>query len=128
MLNFIDMVETCYQVYNLSAFGIIQEQTRGKEEDMREYEVVLIAHPDLDETNLNTAVDKVKSWITESGGEVSKVDKWGKRRLTFAIRKQREGQYVLVKAGFNPSFSSELERNLRFLEPIMRYMITAVEE
>ena len=57
---------------------------------MREYEVVLIALPDLDETNLNTTVEKVKTWITTSGGTVSKVDKWGKRRLTFAIRKQRE--------------------------------------
>ena len=95
---------------------------------MREYEVVLIAHPDLDETNLNNTIDKVKSWITDSGGEVSNVDKWGKRRLTFAIQKQREGQYVLVKAGMNPTFTNELERNLRFLEPIMRHMITAVED
>lgn len=95
---------------------------------MREYEVVLIAHPDLDENNLNAAVDKVKAWINESGGEVSKVDRWGKRRLTFAIRKQREGQYVLVKANMAPSFTSELDRNLRFLEPIIRFMITAVEE
>jgi small subunit ribosomal protein S6 len=95
---------------------------------MREYEVVLIAHPDLDETNLNTAIEKVKTWITDASGNVVKVDKWGKRRLTFAIRKQREGQYVLVVAQMNPTFTIELERNLRFLEPIMRFMITAVEE
>ena len=80
---------------------------------MREYEVVLIALPDLDETNLNTTVDKVKAWITNGGGTVSKVDKWGKRRLTFAIRKQREGQYVLIMAEMDPKFTSELERNLR---------------
>jgi small subunit ribosomal protein S6 len=94
---------------------------------MREYEVVLIALADLDETNLNTMVDKVKAWITTAGGTVSKVDKWGKRRLTFAIRKQREGQYVLIKAEMDPKFTSELERNLRFLEPVMRFMISSVE-
>lgn len=94
---------------------------------MRNYEVVLIVHPDLDETAFNAAVDKVKGWITGSGGTVSKVDIWGKRRMAYAIRKQREGQYVLINAEFAPSFSADLERNLRFLEPVMRFMITVVE-
>ena len=95
---------------------------------MREYEVVLIALPDLDEINLNSIVDKVKAWITDGGGTVSNVDKWGKRRLAFAIRKQREGPYVLIKAEMDPKFSGELERNLRFLEPIMRFMVSSVEQ
>jgi small subunit ribosomal protein S6 len=94
---------------------------------MHEYEVVLIAHPDLDETNLNNTIEKVKTWITEANGNVSKVDRWGKRRMAFAIRKQREGQYVLIKAEMPPSFTNELERNLRFLESVMRFMITVVE-
>lgn len=94
---------------------------------MHEYEVVFIAHPDLDETNLNSMIEKIKTWITEAGGNVSKVDKWGKRRLAYAIRKQREGQYVLIKAEMAPAFTSELERNLRFLESVMRFMITVVE-
>jgi small subunit ribosomal protein S6 len=94
---------------------------------MHEYEVVLIAHPDLDEINLNSTIEKVKTWITEANGNVSKVDRWGKRRMAFAIRKQREGQYVLIKAEMSPSFTSELERNLRFLESVMRFMITVVE-
>jgi small subunit ribosomal protein S6 len=129
VLNFDSLVEACLQVYNLSAPGILRGQTRGKEDFfMREYEVVLIALPDIDETNLNTMVDKVKAWITTAGGTVSKVDKWGKRRLTYTIRKQREGQYVLIKAEMDPKFTSELERNLRFLEPIMRFMISSVEQ
>jgi len=95
---------------------------------MREYEVVLIALPDLDEINLNLNIDKVKAWITTAGGTVSKVDKWGKRRLAFVIRKQREGQYVLIKAEMDPKFTNELERNLRFLEPVMRFMISSVDQ
>jgi small subunit ribosomal protein S6 len=47
--------------------------------------------------------------------------------MTYIIRKQREGNYVLVEAGFEPSYTVELERNLRFLEPVMRYLITVVE-
>jgi small subunit ribosomal protein S6 len=95
---------------------------------MRNYEIVFIAQPDLDETALNSVVEKVKGWITEAGGSVEKVDLWGKRHMTFAIRKQREGQYVFIQAQMAPSFSAELERNMRFLEPVMRFLITAAAE
>ncbi len=94
---------------------------------MRNYEVVFIVHPDLDETALNGVVDRVKGWITDAGGSIAKVDLWGKRRMAYAIRKQREGQYVLVEANMPPTFSATLERNLRFLEPVMRFLIRSVE-
>lgn len=94
---------------------------------MRNYEVVIIVHPDLDETALNDAVEKVKAWITNAGGAVEKVDMWGKRRMAYSIRKQREGQYVLVHAQMAPTFSAELERNMRLFEPVIRFMISAVE-
>ena len=94
---------------------------------MRNYEVVIIVQPDLDETALTGVVDKVKGWITESGGTVAKVDMWGKRHMAYAIRKQREGQYVLFQADIPQTFSATLDRNLHFLEPVMRYLITAVE-
>jgi small subunit ribosomal protein S6 len=95
---------------------------------MRNYEVVLIVHPELDETAMTGVVDKVKGWITDSGGSVTKVDQWGKRRMAYAIRKQREGQYVLVEAQMAPEYSSTLERNLHFLEPVMRFLITVENE
>jgi small subunit ribosomal protein S6 len=94
---------------------------------MRKYEVVFIVNPDLDETALTGLVDRVKAWITDAGGSVEKVDLWGRRRMAYLIRKQREGQYVLVESQMAPSFTAELERNLRFLEPVMRFLITAVE-
>jgi small subunit ribosomal protein S6 len=94
---------------------------------MRNYEVVIIVQPDVDETALTGVVDKVKGWITESGGTVAKVDMWGKRRMAYAIRKQHEGQYVLVQADMAPTFNATLDRNLHYLEPVMRYLITAVE-
>lgn len=94
---------------------------------MRTYEVMLIIHPELDETATNEAVEKVKGWITSANGTIAKVDMWGKRRMAYSIRKQREGQYVLVTADFPPAYTAELERNLRFLEPVIRFMITAVE-
>jgi small subunit ribosomal protein S6 len=108
--------------------GNIQEQTRGKEEfPMREYELVFIVHPDLDDTALKDVVEKVSGWITEAGGLVSKVDLWGKRKLAYAIRKQKEGQYVLLQTQMDPAFGATLERNLRFLEPVMRFLLISVD-
>ena len=94
---------------------------------MRKYELVCVFQPDLDETAFNGLLEKVKGWITESGGSVTKTDIWGKRKLAYAIRKQNEGQYVLLKIQIDPAFSATLERNLRFLEPVMRFMISYVE-
>ena len=94
---------------------------------MREYEVVFIVHPDLDENATNEVVERVKGWITEAEGTVDKVDHWGKRKLAYPIRKQNDGQYFLLKTHMAPSFVTELERNLRFLEPVMRFLITVIE-
>ncbi len=90
---------------------------------MRNYEVIFIVHPDLDENAMKGVVDRVQGWIKDSGGSIDRVDQWGKRRMAYSIRKQREGQYVYMEAQFNPSYSTELERNLRFLEPVMRFSI-----
>jgi len=95
---------------------------------MRNYELMFILHPDLDEANVESNVERVKSWITESGGSVIKQELWGKRRLSYKIRKQAEGIYVLLQASLEPSFTAELERNLRLTEQIMRFLLTAMDE
>jgi len=92
---------------------------------MREYELVVIIHPDLDDEAINSALDRIKGWIEESEGEVEKVDNWGKKRLAYQIQKQDEGIYYLMDLNLVPSSIEELERNLNILEPVMRYMIVA---
>ncbi|MFN2235446.1 MAG: 30S ribosomal protein S6 [Anaerolineales bacterium] len=94
---------------------------------MREYELIFIVHPDLEETATNEVVERVQGWITEAGGKINKVDHWGKRRLAYPIRKQNEGQYFFLLVELNPTSVAEIERSLRFLEPVMRFLITAVE-
>jgi small subunit ribosomal protein S6 len=89
---------------------------------MRAYELVLIVHPDLDEAAFNGVLERVQGWITEAGGEVTKVDLWGTRDLAYPIRKQTQGQYVLFETNMAPEFGIELERNLRLLEPVMRFL------
>ncbi len=93
---------------------------------MRKYELVCIVQPELDETAFKGAVERVQGWVTESGGTVDKVDVWGRRRMAYNIRKQREGQYVLLNLTLEPKATGELERNIGFLEPVMRHMLVAV--
>ena len=93
---------------------------------MRDYELVFIVHPELDDTALKGVVDRVQNWITGAGGSVDKVDMWGKRRMAYSIRKQKEGQYVLLNISLNPTSATGLERNLRYQEAVMRHMLSAV--
>ena len=90
---------------------------------MHKYEVVVILHPDLDESAITELIEKVQGWITGAGGTVEKVDRWGKRRLAYQIRKQRDGYYVMINALIPAEFNTELERNLQIQESVMRFMI-----
>jgi small subunit ribosomal protein S6 len=93
---------------------------------MRDYELIFIVHPDLDDTAFKEVVERVKGWITDGGGAVSKVDFWGKRKLAYPMRKQNEGHYVLIETQLDPTFGVTLERNLRLVEPVMRFLLTNV--
>ena len=91
---------------------------------MREYELVYIINSELDENAAKDVQDKVKGWIQDAGGQVLKTDLWGKRRLAYPVRKQIDGLYIAMDVKMAPAFSAELERNLRFLEPVLRFMIS----
>lgn len=93
---------------------------------MREYEMIFIVHPDLDEKALDEVISRVSSWITEDGGEIIKSDIWGMRKLAYPIRKQSEGQYVLMQIKMAPTFGAQLERNMHFLESVMRFQLIAL--
>ncbi|MDH5605631.1 MAG: 30S ribosomal protein S6 [Anaerolineae bacterium] len=95
---------------------------------MRPYEVAFIIHPDLDDSAFKEVLDRVQAWIKDAGGKVTKVDHWGKKKMAYEIRKQKEGQYVILQAEMEPSFCTELERNMRFQESVMRFMITRPPE
>ena len=74
---------------------------------MRQYEVAYIVHPDLDETAFAEVNDRIRDLIEKGEGKVTKVDLWGKKRLAYEIRKQREGQYVFLQTEMPPALCSE---------------------
>jgi len=92
---------------------------------MREYELVLIIHPDLDETAFKEIIERITGWIKNDGGEIIKTDVWGRRQLAYPIRKLNEGQYVLLHMKMNAQFGKTIERDLRYMESILRFMLIA---
>jgi small subunit ribosomal protein S6 len=91
---------------------------------MRDYELMCIVHPDLDESALADMVKRISGWITDAGGAVVKTDVWGKRQLAYPIRKQKQGQYVLFQVNMDPKTGALLERNLRIQEPVLRFLLS----
>ncbi|MCD6425464.1 MAG: 30S ribosomal protein S6 [Anaerolineales bacterium] len=95
---------------------------------MRDYELVIIVTPEIDETATAEVVEKVKSWITEVGGSIESFEEWGRQKLAYLIRKNKEGQYYLFNLKLEPSAVVNLERNFRLQESILRFLIINRED
>lgn len=94
---------------------------------MRNYELVYILRPNLEEEAKEAVLNKVKS-IIETGGEVEKVDVWGNRKLAYEIQKLTEGYYVLVNFKATQEIPKEIDRNLKIMDDAIRHMIVNLDE
>ncbi len=94
---------------------------------MRDYEMMIIIDPTVDERNLGTFVDKLLQVVPNEGGSVEKVDIWGKRRLAYDINKRSEGIYVVVNMKATPATAQELDRQLGLNEVILRTKLLRAE-
>ena len=95
---------------------------------MREYEVMYIIKPDLEEEKYASIIEKYNTLIQNNGGEIISVEPWGKRRLAYEIEKLREGYYVLLRIKAEPELPAELERNFRIADEVIRYLIVKIEK
>ena len=90
---------------------------------MREYELTLILKPTLNEEGVNATSQKVEGWITSGGGELMSATPVGRKRLAYSLGHQRDGTYVLLQFRARPESLSEMERNLRLSEDVLRHMV-----
>lgn len=95
---------------------------------MSPYECVFILRPDVDEEATEVAIQRVLGQVVDIGGTVENVDRWGKRRLAYEIRDQREGVYTVIKFHAAPGHTAELERNLRLAGDVLRYLVVKLED
>ena len=93
---------------------------------MHKYETVLVFQADLDEAVLNIAVETVETLI-KTNGEVTKIDRWGKRKLAYPIRKQFEGYYVYMTFDSEPSEIVNIKRTLGYNEQVLRFIILRLD-
>jgi small subunit ribosomal protein S6 len=87
---------------------------------MRHYEVMVIIDPDTDDRQVQPTLDKHLEVITKAGGSVDNIDLWGRRRLAYEINKKTEGIYAVLQLTAEPDDVSELHRQFRINESIMR--------
>ncbi|WP_132992573.1 30S ribosomal protein S6 [Gordonia zhaorongruii] len=87
---------------------------------MRHYEMMVILDPSLDERTVAPSLDTFLNVVRKDGGSVDNVDIWGKRRLAYEILKHSEGIYAVVDLNATPDTVSELDRQLKLNESVLR--------
>lgn len=90
---------------------------------LRDYEILYIVRPELDETQLGEAVQGVNKLIEGLGGNPTRTDVWGRRRLAYEVKHLREGQYVLQLFEIEPGAVPEMEAALHISESVFRHLI-----
>ena len=94
----------------------------------RTYEIMFIVRPDMEEADLDKLIEGFSANITSGGGEVKSVEKMGRRRLAYTVRKFNEGNYNLLTVEADGSLVAELERRLRVTEPVIKFITVRMDE
>lgn len=93
---------------------------------MNKYESVIIVNPNLDEESVKNLIKKFSDLIN-TDGTVASVEEMGKRKLAYEIKKQKEGFYIVFKFEAKPELISELERNYRITDEVMKFIVIKEE-
>jgi small subunit ribosomal protein S6 len=94
----------------------------------RTYEIMFIVRPDVEEADLDKLIEGFSGTITSGGGEVKSVEKMGRRRLAYTVRKFNDGFYVLLNVAAPGSLIAEIERRLRVSEPVIKFITVRMDE
>ena len=94
----------------------------------RVYEVLFIADPNLGEPEVDALTALVQGYIEKEGGAIEKIEKWGKKRLAYLVKRHREGSYVLVVTKGGPAMMKEVERRIRVTDGVIKFMTVRVDE
>ena len=95
---------------------------------MRDYELMVVLSPELDEEGIEATNERLGTQITGRGGEIVDVQKWGRRRLAYPIAKHRDGFYTVSKLKISPEDAEPLERSLRLNESVIRHLLVRLDE
>jgi small subunit ribosomal protein S6 len=99
-----------------------------QQETQRKYETIFILDPDLEEEAAKSAVEKIKGILTQGNGEILKIEDWGKRKLAYEVKKKSKGHYILIHLAGTPALLSELERNFRVMDAVIKFQSVRLDE
>jgi len=102
---------------------MVSDKVSTESEQLRDYELVLVISPEINEEEFEATIDNVSRFVTKNGGTISNIERWGKRRLAYPIIHFVEGSYVLARFKLRPAFGKELEANLRISEEVLRHLL-----
>jgi len=94
----------------------------------RIYELMFIVRPDMTEEDLDKLISNLQAVVPASGGSIQKVDKMGKRRLAYTVKRFHEGIYVLMVVEGGGAVIHELERRLRVTEQVIKFLTVRIDE
>jgi small subunit ribosomal protein S6 len=94
----------------------------------RTYEIMFIVRPDVEEADLDKLIEGFQKNVTDGGGEVKSVEKMGRRRLAYTVRKFNDGFYVLLVVSAQGSLITEIERRLRVSEQVIKFITVRMDE
>ncbi len=95
---------------------------------MRDYEVLYIVRADLDDDKVQDVIKRVNTLIERAGGAAERTNLWGKRKLAYEVKHQKEGAYVLQDFQIDPQRIPELEAALKITEEVLRHLIVRKPE
>lgn len=94
---------------------------------MNKYEAIVMFYPDVEEEKRNAAFERLQKILTD-GGNVTKVDQWGMRKLAYEIEYYQEAYYILVEFEADPKTVEEFDRVAKILDSVMRQMIVRLDK
>jgi small subunit ribosomal protein S6 len=96
---------------------------------VRDYEVTVVIQPQLDEAERNQLIERIAETLVPGQKEEDlTVNHWGLRRLAYPINKFEEGYYVFYEANIDPTSLAEIERTMRYIEDVLRYLVIRKDE
>jgi small subunit ribosomal protein S6 len=94
---------------------------------VRDYELMVVLDPNLDETATEALNTRIQSMITQRGGTIGSVEPWGRKRLAYPIGRYRDGVYVLIRFQLGPNTAAEIERALKLTESVIRHLLVRAD-
>ncbi|MFQ5465927.1 MAG: 30S ribosomal protein S6 [Thermodesulfobacteriota bacterium] len=94
----------------------------------RHYETVCIVRPDIGDDAVKAIIEKASATVSSDGGTVARLDEWGRRRLAYPIAKKNEGYYFVLTYTTPPPAKTEMERQFKLNEDVMRYQTVVLKE